>query len=361
MTITDPLAHRLGANLARLDPPGRHPGIDLARGLAVLGMFAAHLIALPVLEWSRPDTWSGLAAGRSSILFATVAGVSITLSRRSDSPQSDRLLAARALIIWLIGMALVLLGLPVHVILPAYGVLFVIAIGLVRLSDRGLWVVAAVCATAGPPIAALVNRAWPPGAGRPEAVDTAAEMIGWHYPFVVWAAFLAVGVIVGRRLADGSLRAVRLVVLGAVLALVGYGPIEAAAEHWSLPVLSSDPHSSGIGEVVGSGGFVLAVIGLCSLVTRTRLRGLLLPLRAVGSMPLTAYTAHLVVWAVWVAVWPVDGLDGFRELHMFWPITVGVVVGCTVWAMLLGSGPVERLVSRLARSIARPIVPAAGA
>ncbi len=361
MTSTDTLADRLRRNVARLEPPGRYPGIDLARGLAVLGMFAVHLMALPVVEWSRPDTWTGLAAGRSSILFATLAGVSIALSRgRGRSPQTDGLLAARALIIWLLGMLLVLLDLPVYVILPAYGILFLIAIGLVRLSDRGLWVVAGVCATAGPAIVVVVNTGWPPGGGRPAAVDTAADMTGWHYPFVAWTAFLAVGVIVGRRLADGQFNALRLVASGVFLASVGYGLIGAAAARWSLPVLSSEPHSSGIGEVVGSGGFVLAAIGLCCLVTQTRVRGVLFPLRAVGSMPLTAYTVHLLVWAGWIALWPVDGLAGFRALDMFWPITAGVVAGCTAWALLLGNGPLERAVSRAAGWIARPFSPAPG-
>ena len=58
------------------------------------------------------------------------------------------------------------------------------------------------------------------------------------------------------------------------------------------------PHSSGLLEVIGSGGFALAVIGACLLLCRTVLTWVVLPLRAVGAMPLTAYTAQLLVWAV---------------------------------------------------------------
>ena len=62
-----------------LDGPSRLQGIDLARALAVCGMFAAHLIALPLPVIGDPATWIGVAGGRSSILFATLAGVSLAL------------------------------------------------------------------------------------------------------------------------------------------------------------------------------------------------------------------------------------------------------------------------------------------
>ena len=44
-------------------------------------------------------------------------------------------------------------------------------------------------------------------------------------------------------------------------------------------------------------GFALAVIGVCILIGGTRLRWLFWPVRVLGAMPLTAYTAHLLVWA----------------------------------------------------------------
>ncbi|WEK60388.1 MAG: hypothetical protein P0Y60_13860 [Candidatus Microbacterium colombiense] len=59
-------------------------------------------------------------------------------------------------------------------------------------------------------------------------------------------------------------------------------------------VLAVDPHSGGTAEILGSGGFALAVIALCVLLSRP-LRWVLLPLGALGSMPLTAYSAHVLV------------------------------------------------------------------
>ena len=120
---------------------------------------------------------------------------------------------------------------------------------------------------------------------------------------------------------------------GALLAVVGLragrrAPARTrrrrAISYWDA-VWTAEPHSSGLLEVVGSGGFALAVIGLCLLLCRTLLTWVVLPLRAVGAMPLTAYTAQLVIWAIAATVIlgnPSD-LRGFRDLEPFWPITVG--------------------------------------
>ena len=79
MAAAAAVADRVVGNLRRLDGPPRIPGLDLARGLAVIGMLAAHLFTLPEIDWTDPVTWGGIVGGRSSILFATLAGVSISI------------------------------------------------------------------------------------------------------------------------------------------------------------------------------------------------------------------------------------------------------------------------------------------
>jgi uncharacterized membrane protein YeiB len=80
-----------------------------------------------------------------------------------------------------------------------------------------------------------------------------------------------------------------------------------------------------------------------------------LPLRAVGAMPLTAYAAQIVMWAIAaiVLLGTPSNLRGFRDLEPFWPITLSLVVGCTAWALLIGRGPLEWLVDRVARLAVR--------
>ena len=117
---------------------------------------------------------------------------------------------------------------------------------------------------------------------------------------------------------------------------------------------SADPHTSGLLEVIGSGGFVIAVIAVCLLLCRVAvLKAITLPLRAAGAMPLTAYTAQLVIWALVAGVVLGDTTDlaGFRALHAFWPLTIGVLVGCTAWALLIGRGPLEWVLDRTAKRV----------
>lgn len=85
---TTPLRRRIERNWRRLNGPARIAGVDLARGLAVLGMLAAHLLWLGSLSWTEPSTWGAIVNGRSSILFATLAGVSLGLSTGGPRPRA---------------------------------------------------------------------------------------------------------------------------------------------------------------------------------------------------------------------------------------------------------------------------------
>lgn len=62
---------------------GRAPrlsGIDVARGLAVFGMIGVHVGVSATFDLADPLTWTTLVSGRSSILFAVVAGVSVGIA-----------------------------------------------------------------------------------------------------------------------------------------------------------------------------------------------------------------------------------------------------------------------------------------
>ena len=211
-----------------LSAPGRLPGVDLARGIAVLGMFAAHLVALPAWEWRDPATWIDVASGRSSILFATLAGVSIALVSGGAcvAPRGPRLtlvrqsLAIRGILLWLIGLALIATGVPVFVILPAYALLFLLALPLLRLGSRTLWIVAAVLAFVMPWVQPAFD-ALPLWQGETGAI--LALVLGWHYPVTIWIAFVVAGLAAGRSgLADRRPQVV-LLAAGSALAALGYG------------------------------------------------------------------------------------------------------------------------------------------
>ncbi|GAA1390126.1 heparan-alpha-glucosaminide N-acetyltransferase domain-containing protein [Luteococcus peritonei] len=360
----------------RLAAPGRLAGVDLARGLAVLGMFAAHLLDLPELDWNRPATLPGLATGHASVLFALLAGVSLALvGTASRTDRGNRLrLACRALVIWALGLAVVGTGVPVEVILPAYGLLFLVATGLLGRSVTTLLQVATVLGLLGPPLVlALDEWLWPriPDGGAWQ------DRLGWAYPAPVWACYLAGGMAVGLLLRHPARRTPKalaeLAVAGALLAVLGHALLGTLAglatatdrrpgsPAWWLRALDDAPHSDGIGEVVASSGLALLTLAACLLLCRTPMALLAWPLRAVGSMPLTAYVAHLLAWAGWLHLNPTgeaEAVAAFRALHPFWPTVALTLAACSLWTALLGRGPLEQLVrvlsGRLAGVVERP-------
>lgn len=345
------------ARFARWNAAPRLTGIDLARGLAVIGMLAAHLLDTTPFDVGRPDTWVDIVNGRSSILFALLAGVSISLVTGGPTPVRGRdrtvargRLVVRAGILWVLGLMLIATGVPVYVILPAYAILFLIAMPLVGLRARTLAVIAAALALVMPIVQVVLNALplWSTFEG-----SVIAQAIGWHYPFPVWSAFLVAGMAVGRLPLRAAGVQARVLAVGAVLAVAGYGL--AVWMPLPLPFWSAEAHSGGTLEVVGSGGFALAVIGACLLVCRTPATWLVLPLRAVGSMPLTAYAGQIVAWAIaaFVLLGDTTDLAGFRALEPFWPFTLVTVAACTAWALLVGKGPLETLTEVAARPVAR--------
>lgn len=367
--MTEPVDRRgswLVTRWDRLNGARRIGGIDLARGLAVLGMFAAHLVAIPELVYADPSTWSGIVHGRSSILFATLAGVSIGLLTGGTTPvvgdalrTARRRLLVRAAFLWLLGVLLIATEVPVYVILPAYALLFLLAIPLVPLPAGVLLPLAAILALVMPFVQVLLDALplWDGESGY--ELDL---VLGWHYPFTTWIAFVVAGMGVARLgLRRISVQA-GMLAAGAALALAAYG-LDAVSggdeafeqvSFWAA-LWTARAHSSGLLEIVGSGGFALAAIGASLLLCRTPGRWIALPLRAVGAMPLSAYTAQIVAWAIISVAVLGDASDlvGFRGLAPFWPFVAWTIVGCTAWALLVGRGPLEWLIDRAARLVGR--------
>lgn len=360
MAAASGLTRGFRARWARFDGPARLAGIDLARGLAVVGMLAAHLLVIEPFELGDPDTWIDVVNGRSSILFATLAGVSIGLVtggvrplRGSARVRASARLAVRAGMLWVLGLLLIATGVPVFVILPAYAILFLLALPFLGLRARTLFAIAAGLALVMPFLQVLLDAL--PVWSTPGGEELSAAL-GWAYPFPTWVAFVLAGLGIGRC----DLRSMRVTAVllpaGAALAAMGYGFDGAGSivrDGYLVEVWTAHPHSSGLLEVVGSGGFAVAVIGAALLLCRTPLRWAAVPLRAVGSMPLTAYTAQLVVWAIVAAsvLGDAGDLSGFRALEPFWPMTLGIIIGCCAWVLLFGRGPLEAAIDRAVRWI----------
>jgi uncharacterized membrane protein YeiB len=340
-------------------------GLDLARGLAVLGMFGAHLQIGDELT-TDPSTWAAVVDGRSSILFATLAGVSIALlSGRTvpadgiDLVRARLRIAVRAAWVVAIGAVLEWLDTFVAIILAVYGVLFVLALPFLRWPPRRLLVAAGVVAVAGPPLNAFLGQVL--SHADAESHYVAELLVTGTYPAMLWLAFVLVGLAVGRLdLAAGDVRA-RLAGAGAAAAALGYaggwvstraladgipsaGPEEGFASpvgEWQATWLSgAEPHSGTTFELVGSCGVAVLVIACC-LVVADRLPPLTYPLRAVGALALSVYTAQIVV------LWALMQVDPARVqgLGVWLMFVLSALAGAGLWRWKLGRGPLERLLT----------------
>ncbi|MFC7448440.1 heparan-alpha-glucosaminide N-acetyltransferase domain-containing protein [Rhodococcus daqingensis] len=382
-------------------PLPRMVGVDVARGLAVLGMIAVHTATAEQIG----DLAFFALSGRSAILFAVLAGVSLALTTGGPHPPAGRDLAAarrsiaaRALALFALALILTQLGSPVMVILASYAVLFLIALPLLRLSWQALAGAAAVAAVAGPLLSFAIRSrmALPDTFGETARFDMLTSIDGVRhlgsvillegaYPVLTWVPFLLAGMAIGRWGLRRERAGVVLVALGSALAVLGLGgswvalnlfggknalvaylddmmPGEGAqmlgdllrtgsfgvvsTDPWQW-MLTSSPHSGTPFEVVGSGGVALAVLGLCLLAGRAVPR-LLTPVAALGAMPLTIYAGHIVALAVLLRS------DSFTQswTTLLWFVVVPPVFA-TLWRTCVGRGPLEWALNKAGAGAAR--------
>lgn len=363
-------------------PTNRIDAVDLARGIALIGMMLTHLG--PRWYGDDPPIGQMLAGGRAAPLFALLAGVALTIVHERDPRGAGSTRAT-----WIRGLLLIALGLglgelddlPVLIILAFYGVLIVVALPFRRLSTRTLLVLAAVW-TVIAPVMLLWLKIEHSGveAGQAELsdlrqpLDLVKELLAWGaYPTGVWFAYVLVGLAIGRLDLRRAVVACRLVVVGAALVattlgagwwLIDQGKVDdEQGLGWRLLVSGSrwpyekatwndlllvGEHTSTPLNVLSAIGSAVLVIGLCALVLRLSWsRLLLMPLRAAGAMTLTLYTIHVLwTWRLHVATLDDPGLS--RGSVQDWLLQVVVLcVAAALWQTFLGKGPLEWLMRRL--------------
>ncbi|MEV6768009.1 heparan-alpha-glucosaminide N-acetyltransferase domain-containing protein [Nocardia sp. NPDC051030] len=341
---------------ARAPAPSRILALDTARGLAVLGMIVAHVGVTRSLSWGDPGSWLAVAHGRSAILFATLAGVSIALiSGRQRPPTGSQLVAARtrilvrACVLFAIGGVLTALDTGISVILQTYALLFVCCLPFLTWTPRRLLILAAGWAVVAPALTIWLSHLLSGSCDRSDETCSGAQItdlavIG-EYPGLVWITFALVGLALGRSDLGSTVLRMRLLVAGASLMILGYGGGwlatnlgEAIESDWAQ-LLTAEPHSGTTFEIAGSLGFALTVLGAL-LLTVDRMRPLLFPISAVGSIPLTVYAAHIV--AVRFLSEGARESTGNTVLAIFLGITIA---SATLYVLVLGRGPLERLVT----------------
>ncbi|NMD54705.1 MULTISPECIES: DUF418 domain-containing protein [Tsukamurella] len=374
-----------GRTPARRGPAPRMIGLDLARALAVIGMFYAHVGRKQEFVLLAPSTWDGIVVGRSSALFVLLSGLGLGLMTRGRAGDAlatrRREIVYRGVFLFFVGGVLVTLGVHISIILATYAVLFWLALPLFSLSDRALLRTAAAAALLGPlvnaVVVALITRFGDPG------TEFAKLLATGNYPVLIWIAYLVAGIAVGRLALDRRATATRLIGLGAAMLLAyptawvlssatgtvfdGFGGVISAggmpaagdaerdAWHWvwsdAYRFVGAQPHSGTQFEVIGNIGFALALIGAC-LLLGARAPRLLAPVARVGRMSLSLYCLHIV--AVFVLLHTVQDSrqqawleTDWRGTAMWLAFTVGAFGFATAWFRHRPTGPLEEVMRRL--------------
>jgi uncharacterized membrane protein len=373
----------------------RLTGIDAARGLALLGMMATHLLPTFEANAQLTPTWIGLAfSGRAAALFAVLAGIGLALSTgKQHPPQGQELsgarrgIALRALVIAVVGLFLGGLEVNVAVILVHYAVLFLCVLPFIGLSIKPLCALAAGWVL-GSPVLAYLLRPWLLAPTPPlqlghnpnwDDLTTPGRLLGdifltGYYPVLQWLSYLLIGLVIGRLaltrmavqvllLACGTVVAVLAKWLG-VLTMDAWGGKEALQAQLADPrypldsllqvnlagveqsgswwwLASSAPHSGTSLDLLHSSAVAAAVVGACLLLGRLGewlALDLLLPLRGAGAMTLSLYTAHVcLVAAMYLqplpAGWTPEGVYAAQAL-------TAVLIGGSL-AALNWRGPLE--------------------
>lgn len=382
---------------------GRIHGLDLARFLAIAGMMGTHLWLFDELG-ETPSLVAALS-GKASALFAVLAGVGtmLTGSRSADGGRGARRnLAGRGLALVVIGLTLGQLYPPVLVILAYYGVMFLLAVPLLRLPPARLLGAAVLWALLWPVCSHLLRDGLgldaspdsPRWSSLGEPVPFALELLlTGAYPALSWMSYLMLGMAIGAALAGPErTRPARPLLFGgagvaALAALLGVlcarlfgarllaadlgfrGPegrrigVEelAAGAHGVAPsdspwyLLSTGPHTGTPFDLLITGGTAAAVIGLCLLFgprSGPRARGALAPVLGAGAAPLTVYSLHVLAAA---AAWSGDRLSAWWvsspqlwALHLAGALAIGLLLRLTG-----RRGPLEALVSACGRLLAR--------
>ncbi|WP_051116488.1 heparan-alpha-glucosaminide N-acetyltransferase domain-containing protein [Amycolatopsis nigrescens] len=386
--------------------PRRRPrltGVDVARGIAVLGMYAVHVGPDPAT-----GGWDLLFLpfeGHSAALFAVLAGLSIALMSGGRTPKQGLArtkvslrLATRAVLLFGLGVWLTYLDTGYLVILAYYGACFLLVLPCLRLSAKPLAIAALASAVVLPVLSFILRSqifprdlvvilpditpySFAPGGTLGELL--LVLLLTGTFPAINLMTYILAGMALGRMDLTSNSVCRRLLFGGSGLAVAGYlvswlatsvfgglnriyQTLEPAAaqagmtpaeffEQNRLLLHGTPPTTSWAWELLSTGasytpfdflisiGLAAAVIGGCQLLAQRYPRGLG-PLADLGGRVLSAYVLHFVAIAL---LWQKDETP-FSVLH-FVEFSLVALTAAVAWRRWIGRGPLEWLLHVLSK------------
>ncbi|WP_424638794.1 DUF418 domain-containing protein [Embleya sp. AB8] len=379
-------------------------GVDLARGLAVFGMYAAHVGPDPA-EGGLTGFVMELTHGRASALFAFLAGFSLVLITGRERPLTGRAgrqaigrVLIRAFVLIVVGTALTKTGTPVDVILAFYGLYFVLALPLYRLRAGTLAAIAAGTALVLPQVLHVVQASIHDGNWAQSVIryDPFARISGTqgfldllftgNYPALSWISFVIAGMATARLDLRSTAVRLRLAAVGGALVVLGHGGSwlalrlfpdavdtigETGGAGYNAPtsawwsdtagfppksppagwLAAGSPHSETTFSILGATGVALIVLVGClfAIDRLPRVRRAARPIIAVGTMSLTAYVLNIVG----IRLLDIRDVPG-SSLSTLLGFCVVAALFAVAWLRYFRRGPLEYLLNsatKLARYV----------
>ena len=383
----------------------RIDGLDLARFLALIAMMCTHVWVISA-DGGEP-LLASMLSGKAASLFAVLAGVGIALTSRRHLAEHNYAAASlnlfgRGAVLIIIGLTIGLVSTGPLVILPAYGLMFWLAIPFLALRPRILipvtiaWglvftVLTRMATTALGGVPYPYSPSWLEFAQPDELLRSL--FIDGAYPVLFWLTYLLVGLTFGKLLLAARAKGpdalrrlgVRTALLGATIALAVFGLARLITFTLAAPGLSHDfgismeeavarlesarrytagndngwflfatgGHSGSPVDIAITCGTALATIGVClvaGLYLSERGRRWLSPVLGAGGAPLTVYVTHLLL-----AVPSFLSLElgnhyfaprWWEQSAWLWLIHICVALGIGALLRLINQrGPLELLVS----------------
>lgn len=331
----------------------RIAGIDIARGIAILGMFVLHSIST---HEASPYLTAGLAVfadQRAQILFAVLDGVSIGILTNAGAARQDkqvrgferRKIALRGIYLIALGLFLTTLGSPIIVILDYYGVYFLLILPFVYMKRKSLFVASAIFLLAGPPISDMFRSLIgdPSVNGNEILPPTIDRIASWilvgQYPAVVWLGYVFLGLAIyriGIMVRPSQLEILKVSIPVSVLATAAGYLLRVNYLTVQTVILIG---SAGIAVTITVGAIFIAdnVHSEFSKYVKT----VFYPIMIMGSMPVTIYFLHVVYFAILAEFTPIGKIQG---IDTFLVITFGGAIFAGLYLRFFQRGPFEALV-----------------
>jgi uncharacterized membrane protein len=334
--------------------PRRVDGVDAARGLALIGMFVAHVA--PAAATLEAAQFLAIADERPRLLFALTAGIGLGFLTGGIRPIAEgrgelrRQIAIRAVILIALGLLIwITLNPLVFIILDVYGVAFLLMLPLLFIPPRVALGLGIGLLAVTPALAELGARTDFVAAVRETPFKFLSDwIVGGAYPVIIWVPVMLIGLALARMDLESPTVVGRTALVGTAAASVFLSiaaqlpPPEVVSEAaWSVPLRASLEvlGNVGVGALVVAA--TLTLTALARPVVRRVAGTILSPVVAMGAMPLSIYTIQLVVISF------AKRVENGVVTDDSWQLLIGLIAGsmifALVWRRYVGRGPLELL------------------